>query len=173
MHSKHVPTRTGTVNAPEAQISPSESPIYLPSAMYLSHANWVSFSCYVDCPDDPARFSAELVSEQDCATANAYDKGLSSITNHWTTPGPETVVATPTIHVDVADSTSTGEPTKSLSGLEESASASPSEGAAAIKFAGSWLALVGVGVGILVWEARWCQWLFSLPWYYNTSALCG
>lgn len=105
-------------------------------------------SCYVDCPDDPARFSAELVSEQDCATANAYDKGISSITDHWTTPGPETVVATPTIQVDIADSTSTGEPTKSMSGLEESAS--PSEGAAAIKFAGSWLALVGVGVGMLV-----------------------
>ncbi|KAJ5691703.1 hypothetical protein N7488_012438 [Penicillium malachiteum] len=101
-------------------------------------------NCYEDCPDDPARFSAELVSEQDCATANAYDKGLSTVTNSWSTPGPETVTATPTD----TSATSTGGPTKSVNGLEESAS--PSEGAAAIKSVVSWLAFVGLGFGMMV-----------------------
>lgn len=88
-----------------------------------------------------------LLSEQDCATANAYDKGETSVATTWTTPGPNTVTATPT---DTAVSTTTNfaEPTaKSLQGEKD---ASPSEGAAVMKSAGSWLALLGLGVGVMI-----------------------
>ncbi|KAJ6016629.1 hypothetical protein N7451_000008 [Penicillium sp. IBT 35674x] len=103
-------------------------------------------NCYEDCPDDPARFSAMLVSEQDCATANAYDKGESSVAETWTTPGPNTVTATPT-DTAVSTTTSTAEPTKALKGEKD---ASPSKGAAPIQSAGSWLALLGLGVGVMI-----------------------
>ncbi|KAJ6088198.1 hypothetical protein N7486_009459 [Penicillium sp. IBT 16267x] len=103
-------------------------------------------NCYEDCPDDPARFSAMLVSEQDCATANAYDKGVSSVATTWTTPGPNTVTATPT-DIEVSTTTNTAEPTKSLKGEKD---ASPSKGAAVMKSAGSLLALLGLGVGVMI-----------------------
>ncbi|KAJ5937086.1 hypothetical protein N7466_003536 [Penicillium verhagenii] len=102
-------------------------------------------NCYEDCPDDPARFSAIFMSEQDCATANAYDKGISSVATTWTTPGPNTVTATPT-DVEVSTTTNTAGPTK-LTALED---ASPSKGAAAMKSAGSLLALLGLGVGVMI-----------------------
>ncbi|KAJ5622744.1 hypothetical protein N7490_011349 [Penicillium lividum] len=104
-------------------------------------------NCYEDCPDDPARFSAELMSEQDCATANAYDKGVSAVPTTWTTPGPNTVTATPT-DVEISTTTNTAGPTKSLNG--EEASPSASEGAAVMKSAGSLFALLGLGVGIMI-----------------------
>lgn len=100
----------------------------------------------MDCPDDPARFSAMLVSEQDCATANAYDKGETSVASTWTTPGPNTVTATPT-DTAVSTTTNTAEPTKAL---QEEKDASPSKGAAVMKSAGSWLALLGLGVGVMI-----------------------
>ncbi|KAJ5667616.1 hypothetical protein N7507_003480 [Penicillium longicatenatum] len=103
-------------------------------------------NCYEDCPDDPARFSAMLLSEQDCATANAYDKGESTVPTTWTTPGPNTVTATPT-DTQVSTTTNTAEPTKSLQGEKD---ASPSEGAAVMKSAGSLLALLGLGVGVMI-----------------------
>ncbi|KAJ5260564.1 hypothetical protein N7478_012169 [Penicillium angulare] len=103
-------------------------------------------NCYVDCPDDPARFSAELVSEQDCATANAYDKGQTSVAATWTTPGPDKVVATPTD--DLAFETPTSQPTKTLN--EANKGSSPSEGVAAMNLVTSWLPLLGFGFGIMI-----------------------
>jgi hypothetical protein len=87
-----------------------------------------------------------LLSEQDCATANAYDKGESTVPTTWTTPGPNTVTATPT-DTQVSTTTNTAEPTKSLQGEKD---ASPSEGAAVMNSAGSLLALLGLGVGVMI-----------------------
>ncbi|KAJ5112882.1 hypothetical protein N7456_001416 [Penicillium angulare] len=103
-------------------------------------------NCYVDCPDDPARFSAELVSEQDCATANAYDKGQTSVATTWTTPGPDKVVATPTD--DLAIETGKSEPTKTLTGVDKGSS--PSEGVAAMNQVTSWLPFLGFGFGMMI-----------------------
>jgi hypothetical protein len=61
----------------------------------------------------------------------------------WTTPSPNAVEATPTDVTTTAEATSTSEPTNSLSGEK----AAPSKGAAAARPVGSWLALVGLGLG--------------------------
>ena len=84
-----------------------------------------------------------------CATANAYDNGLTEVPATWTTPGP--AAATPAKISDVDDeevnikSASAAEPTKSST---EEKSAKTSEGAAPGKAAGSWLALLGLGIGM-------------------------
>ena len=67
----------------------------------------------------------------------------------WTLPGsnaaqPTSIEANPTS--DAGSSTAT-DATKSLKGHEKSSS---SEGAASVNVAGSWLALVGLGLGIVI-----------------------
>lgn len=102
-------------------------------------------SCYVDCSDDdPDRSAAQELSVNDCATANAYDQGLTTVAPSWTRPGSNAAQPTET---DFTIATTTAGPTKSLSGNEKSKS--PSEGAAAVNAAGSWLTLVGLGLGIV------------------------
>ncbi|KAJ5668944.1 hypothetical protein N7462_010014 [Penicillium macrosclerotiorum] len=101
-------------------------------------------NCYENCPNTPEYIEAQLLSEHDCATANAYDKGITAVTQSWTTPGVNVAKATPT---DSDSTTSaTDEPTKSLEQHEETKT---SEGAAAAKTAGSWLALLGLGIGVM------------------------
>ncbi|OQD74747.1 hypothetical protein PENDEC_c009G06709 [Penicillium decumbens] len=105
-------------------------------------------NCYVDCPNVSDAFSAQLQSEKDCATANAYDKGVTDVPATWTTPGPQTATVTPS---DVSvpaetDRASRVQPTSTMNKAEETAK--PSNGAASGKAAGSWLALLGFGLGI-------------------------
>lgn len=107
-------------------------------------------SCYVDCLNNADSFSAQLASAETCATANAYDAGLHTVPATWTTPGP--AAATPAEISDVDDdeldtkkSESSSEPTKSST---EQKDAEASEGAAAGKVSGSWLALLGLGIGL-------------------------
>jgi hypothetical protein len=102
-----------------------------------------SQSCYADCVGED-RVSAELLSEHDCRTANAYDKGISTVNDVWTTPSPNAAEATPTDATTTTPPTSTSEPTKSF-GEEKAAT---SKGAAAPRSVGSWLALVGIGLGV-------------------------
>ncbi|KAJ6089820.1 hypothetical protein N7467_005036 [Penicillium canescens] len=101
------------------------------------------FSCYADCVGED-RVSAELLSEHDCRTANAYDKGRSTVNDVYTTPSPNAIEATPTDATTTASATSTSEPTKSWG----EGKAAPSKGAAAARPVGSWLALVGLGLGV-------------------------
>ncbi|KAJ5578273.1 uncharacterized protein N7459_007237 [Penicillium hispanicum] len=103
-------------------------------------------NCYVDCPDDPERFSAELQSEKVCATANAYDKGVSSVPTTWSTPSAEAEATATEASVTLETSSGTAGPTKSR-GIEDATK--PSKGAAAGKTAGSWLALLGLGLGVV------------------------
>lgn len=68
----------------------------------------------------------------------------------WTTPGPQTTTVIPT---DVSipgesESAARVHPTTTMNKAEETAK--PSNGAAAGKAAGSWLALIGLGLGIVV-----------------------
>lgn len=110
-------------------------------------------NCYVDCLNNQDSFSAQLSSAQICATANAYDNGLTEVPATWTTPGP--AAATPAQISDIDDeevdggqglkAMTTSEPTKSSIEHKET---KPSEGAAAAKHAGSWLALLGLGIGM-------------------------
>jgi len=122
------------------------TPVLIPirPALELNRLN----SCYVDCPNVPDAFSAQLESEKDCATANAYDKGVTDVPATWTTPGPQTATVTPS---DVSvpaetDRASRVQPTSTMNKAEETAK--PSNGAASGKAAGSWLALLGFGLGI-------------------------
>lgn len=150
---------TGIANAAPKRTSPSES-FMTPNAFdrdcfssffkRLANVNNLS-SCYVDCLNNKDSFSAQLSSAEICATANAYDAGLTNVPATWTTPGP--AAATPAQISDIDDdefdtkkSASSSEPTKSLT---EEKSATTSEGAAAGKAAGSWLALVGLGIGMV------------------------
>lgn len=106
-------------------------------------------SCYVDCLNNEDSFSAQLASAETCATANAYDAGLTAVPATWTTPGP--AAATPAEISDVEDdedgrkAVSSSEPTNTSAEKKDS---KPSEGAAAGKTSGSWLALLGLGIGI-------------------------
>ncbi|KAK5791533.1 hypothetical protein VI817_006842 [Penicillium citrinum] len=108
-------------------------------------------NCYVDCLNNQDSFSAQLSSAQICATANAYDNGLTEVPATWTTPGP--AAATPAQISDIEDdevdggvkAMTTSAPTKSSTEQKET---KPSEGAAAAKNAGSWLALLGLGIGM-------------------------
>jgi hypothetical protein len=61
----------------------------------------------------------------------------------YTTPSPNAIEATPTDATTTASATSTSEPTKSLG-----EKAAPSKGAAVSRPVGSWLALVGLGLGV-------------------------
>ena len=100
-------------------------------------------SCYVDCPDDPARFSAALESEKVCATANAYDKGVSIVPTTWSTPSAEAEATATEASVTLE---TTKRPTKTL-GIEDSTK--PSKGAAAGKNMDSWLAVLGLALGFV------------------------
>ncbi|KAJ5218736.1 uncharacterized protein N7498_000835 [Penicillium cinerascens] len=99
-------------------------------------------NCYVNCPNVPAAWSAQLASEKDCATANHYDKGITDVPATWTTPGPQTTTVIPTDVSVLGDN-----PTTTMNKAEETAK--PSNGAAPGKAAGSWLALVGLGLGVV------------------------
>ncbi|KAJ5131399.1 uncharacterized protein N7515_007438 [Penicillium bovifimosum] len=110
-------------------------------------------NCYVDCSDeDPDRAEAQNLSMNNCATANAYDQGLTTVAPTWTRPGSNAAQPTDTdFTLATGSGTSpTASPTKSLKGNEKAAS--PSEGAAPapMKATGGWLALVGLGLGIAI-----------------------
>ncbi|KAJ5551892.1 hypothetical protein N7535_000162 [Penicillium sp. DV-2018c] len=108
-------------------------------------------NCYVDCSDeDPDRAAAQDLSVNDCATANAYDQGLTTVAPSWTLPGSNAAQPTDTDFTFATGSGAapTAGPTKSLKGNEKEAT--PSEGAAPMKVTGSWLALVGLGLGIAI-----------------------
>jgi hypothetical protein len=84
-----------------------------------------------------------------CATANHYDKGITDVPATWTTPGPQTAIVTPA-DVSIPGETETASnvhPTSTMNKAEETAK--PSNGAAAGKTAGSWLALLGLGLGVV------------------------
>ncbi|KAJ5908759.1 hypothetical protein N7495_001441 [Penicillium taxi] len=102
-------------------------------------------NCYADCPDDPSHFAAELSSEQICATANAYDKGLTAVPTTWTTPGPREATPTGTVDYGSEVTTTTG-PTQTTVADEEKKSG----GIIAIKVTGSWLGLVGLAIGVIL-----------------------
>ncbi|CAG8908623.1 unnamed protein product [Penicillium egyptiacum] len=105
-------------------------------------------NCYVDCSDDdPDSSAARQLSVNVCATANAYDQGETTVAPSLTLPGSN--AAQPT-DIDASLTTSgssstTAGPTKPFIGNEKSAS--PSEGAAVMNDAGSWMALVVLGLG--------------------------
>ncbi|OQE40862.1 hypothetical protein PENCOP_c005G06793 [Penicillium coprophilum] len=105
-------------------------------------------NCYVNCSEnDPESSAARQLSVNDCATANAYDQGETTVAPSWTIPGSN--AAQPT-RADVSitasgSSSTTAGPTKPFIGKEKSTS--PSEGAAVANNAGSWMALVVLGVG--------------------------
>lgn len=97
----------------------------------------------MDCPEDPARFSAELQSEKVCATANAYDKGVSSVPTTWSTPNAQAEATATAVSAALEMSSATSEPTR----VEDSTK--PSKGAAAGQTIDSWLAVLGLGLGIM------------------------
>ncbi|KAK4864019.1 hypothetical protein LT330_010229 [Penicillium expansum] len=105
-------------------------------------------NCYVDCSDDdPDSSAAKQLSVNDCATANAYDQGETTVAPSWTLPGSNAAQPTDTdasVTISGSSSTTAG-PTKAFNGNEKSTS--PSEGAAVVNDAGSWLALVVLGIG--------------------------
>ncbi|KAJ5678095.1 uncharacterized protein N7477_003728 [Penicillium maclennaniae] len=102
-------------------------------------------NCYVDCPNVPDAFSAQLASAQDCATANHYDKGITDVPQTWTTPGPQTTTVTPADVSVPGETTATATATGTMNKTEETAKS----GAAAGIASGSWLALVGLGLGVI------------------------
>lgn len=83
-----------------------------------------------------------------CATANAFDQGETTVAPTWTLPGSNAAQPT-SIDFDTtsgaSSSTATAGPTKSLNGHEKSTS---SDNAASVNVAGGWLALVGLGLGV-------------------------
>jgi hypothetical protein len=98
-------------------------------------------SCYVNCPDSPDYIAAQSSSASDCATANAYDKGNTVVPDTWKTMD---------FHNDVhVTATSTASPKSTGAKILDThkESAKPSKGAANVKATGSWLALVGLGIG--------------------------
>jgi hypothetical protein len=101
-------------------------------------------SCYVNCPDSPDYIAAQSSSASDCATANAYDKGNTVVPDTW-----KTMDFHNDVHVTATSTSSDAGPTatgaKVLGTHKESAK--PSRGAANVKATGSWLALVGLGIG--------------------------
>ncbi len=117
-----------------------------PSQFILSILNTDSCqnSCYTNCPDTPDYIAAQSSSASDCATANAYDKGHTIVPDTWKTMDfHNDVHPTSTSAGSDAAPTSTG--AKILDTHKESAQ--PSKGAANVKATGSWLALVGLGIG--------------------------
>ncbi|KAJ5788847.1 uncharacterized protein N7518_005858 [Penicillium psychrosexuale] len=104
-------------------------------------------NCYVDCSDDdPDSSAAKQLSVNDCATANAYDQGETTVAPSWTLPGSNAAQPTDTdatLTTSSSSSTTAG-PTKTFANEK---SASPSEGAAVVNDAGSWMALVVLGLG--------------------------
>jgi hypothetical protein len=119
-------------------------------------------SCYNNCPDDSDRLAAEQIREQNCIAAKAY--GTQTTTAGTATPSAFASVSTPasTLVSSTAMAEATGsrsgiesnnvdgKATKSLTGLE--ATATPNEGAASarVKAVGSWLAFLGLGLGVLI-----------------------
>ncbi|KAJ5488410.1 hypothetical protein N7453_011864 [Penicillium expansum] len=100
-------------------------------------------NCYVDCSDDdPDSSAAKQLSVNDCATANAYDQGRDDCRTFMDSARPTDTDASVTIS---GSSSTTAGPTKAFNGNEKSTS--PSEGAAVVNDAGSWLALVVLGIG--------------------------
>ncbi|CEJ61462.1 hypothetical protein PMG11_09995 [Penicillium brasilianum] len=103
-------------------------------------------NCYANCPDSPDYIAAQSSSASNCATANAYDKGNTVVPNTWKTMDfYNNVHVTATSTDSEASPTSTG--AEKLDAQKESTK--PSKGAANVKAQGSWLALVGLGIGAL------------------------
>ncbi|KAJ5160503.1 uncharacterized protein N7482_007507 [Penicillium canariense] len=118
--------------------------------------------CYSNCPENPDRLGAQQIREQSCANAKAYDTTSSASASVAKATGmsssmPSSMSASSS--ASAADTTyapsglksnsdsSDAEPTKSLSGLEKNTS--PSEGAAAVRAAGGWLAFLGLALGVM------------------------
>ncbi|KAF7713446.1 Uncharacterized protein PECH_001304 [Penicillium ucsense] len=107
-------------------------------------------NCYVNCPDSAAYIAAQSSSASSCATANAYDVGNTVVPDAWKT------MDFSNNHVHAA-ATKTAEklvttPTSSFGLNGQKGSTQPSNGAASLTSVngrGSWLALVGLGVGAL------------------------
>ncbi|KAJ5689694.1 hypothetical protein N7462_004086 [Penicillium macrosclerotiorum] len=107
--------------------------------------------CYNNCPESPDRLGAEQIRQQNCANAKAYD------TTSVSPPATKSAVmsssrasasTTDTAYSGLeANNNDDAQPTKSLVGLEASATAS--EGAAAAKAAGGWLAFLGLALGVM------------------------
>ncbi|KAJ5212599.1 uncharacterized protein N7498_004245 [Penicillium cinerascens] len=120
-------------------------------------------NCYDNCPEDPNRFGAQQIREQNCINAKAYGTHTTMTGTVQSTPvsassmrssssaSAESTSATPTgTHSGLEENNgSESGPTKSLSGLE--ATSTPSKAAAAtIKVVGGWMAFLGLGLGALV-----------------------
>ncbi|KAJ5818997.1 hypothetical protein N7474_004588 [Penicillium riverlandense] len=122
-------------------ISAQDATITAAPAMSTSgNSNCANPHCYEDCPDDPDHFAAELLSEQICATDNAYNKGQTSVATTWTTPGANPAEATAT----GASTTTAGDGSSSTGGRTKAASTS--EGAATVKAVGNLLAFLELGL---------------------------
>ncbi|KAJ5361926.1 hypothetical protein N7541_002770 [Penicillium brevicompactum] len=108
-------------------------------------------NCYVNCSeDDEAGASARSLSVGNCATANAFDQGETTVAPTWTLPGSNAAQPTDTEASTTSggsSSTTTAGPTKSLKGHEKATS---SDNAAPVNVAGSWLVLTGLGLGIFL-----------------------
>jgi hypothetical protein len=98
----------------------------------------------VNCPDSPDYIAAQSSSASDCATANAYDKGNTIVPDTWKTMDFHNDVR-PSATSTSSDAGPTTTEAKILDSHKESAK--PSKGAASVKATGSWLALVGLGIG--------------------------
>ncbi|KAJ5740857.1 hypothetical protein N7493_000729 [Penicillium malachiteum] len=115
-------------------------------------------SCYTNCPDDPDRQPAQQLKQQYCLNAKVYGtmfqtaSKVSTATAPWPSISSSSAVDATATNTHAAgethtDSSATG-PTKSLAALQ--ASASPSEGVAAAYSAGSFLAFLGLGLGVML-----------------------
>ncbi|KAJ6131106.1 hypothetical protein N7523_001566 [Penicillium sp. IBT 18751x] len=118
-------------------------------------------NCYDNCPDDQERLGAQQIREQNCIAAKAY--GTLTTTAGMATPSASASISVASMS---ASSSAMAEPTGSRSGLESNnggskatqsltgleASATPNEGAATarVKVVGSWLAFLGLGLGVFV-----------------------
>ncbi|KAJ5684722.1 uncharacterized protein N7477_001067 [Penicillium maclennaniae] len=120
-------------------------------------------NCYDNCPDDQERLGAQQIREQNCIAAKAY--GTLTTTAGMATPSASASASSFAASMS-ASSSAMAEPTGSRSGLESNnggnkatqsltgleASATPNEGAATarVKVVGSWLAFLGLALGVFV-----------------------
>lgn len=150
----------GSTNIVKYVFQPPISPLLLPQSSKLQ--NLIIYpSCYNNCPDDQERLGAQQIREQNCIAAKAY--GTQTATAGLAKPSASATIYRAS---SSASSSVTAEATGSRSGLESNnkdskgtqsltgleASATPNVGAATarVKVVGSWLAFLGLGLGVLV-----------------------
>ncbi|KAJ5238955.1 hypothetical protein N7468_003574 [Penicillium chermesinum] len=113
-------------------------------------------NCYVNCEGNSDATSARSLSAGNCATANAYDKGVTDVPPVQVTPSNN--AAELAASTGVPKGSSPGEqlasgvnPTHATTTADAKESAKPSKGAAGkVTVGGSWLAAIGLGLGTLV-----------------------